>query len=92
MVDAVVMPVAPSASVKPGEGRYFGYTGVGNVLDLSAVTVPVGWVDKNVDVKNSEQQGYEAKGDMDREIWESCECRKFFCLHRADCCSITVFV
>lgn len=74
MIDAVILPVAPSASVRPGEGRYFGYTGVANVLDFSAATVPVGWVDKRLDGRGPEQEGYEPTGDMDREIWESCKC------------------
>ncbi|KAF2763750.1 amidase signature enzyme, partial [Teratosphaeria nubilosa] len=38
-VDAVIMPVAPTASHKRGEGRYFGYTGVWNVLDYAAVAL-----------------------------------------------------
>lgn len=70
-VDAVIMPVAPSASVKKGEGKYFGYTGVGNVLDASVITVPAGTVDKVRDGKK--ERDMEGVGDMDREIWESCE-------------------
>ena len=72
-VDAVLMPLAPSASVEPGKGRYLGYTGVGNVLDYSAAVVPVGTVDKEVDGKD----GYLPVSEMDREIWESCELKVF---------------
>ncbi|KAB2573462.1 Acetamidase [Lasiodiplodia theobromae] len=38
-VDALIAPAAPSASYKPTEGKYFGYTGVFNVLDYSAAVV-----------------------------------------------------
>lgn len=75
VVDAIIMPVAPSASVEPGKGRYFGYTGVGNVLDYTAVVLPVGTVDKEVDrmgAKGQEKE-YVPLSEMDREIWESCE-------------------
>ena len=68
-VDAVLMPLAPSASVEPGKGRYLGYTGVGNVLDYSAAVVPVGKVDKEVDGRYE----YLPISEMDREVWESCE-------------------
>ncbi|CAK1357398.1 Acetamidase [Cercospora beticola] len=50
-VDAVIAPAAPTTSHKPTKGRYFGYTGVWNVLDYSAVAVRSGTtVDKAVDV------------------------------------------
>lgn len=50
-VDAVIAPAAPTTSHKPTEGRYFGYTGVWNVLDYSAVAVRSGTtVDKATDV------------------------------------------
>ena len=73
IVDAVIMPVAPSASVKPGEGAYFGYTGVANVLDFTSIVVPISKVDKTVDVTTKEQQQYQPISDMDRQIWESCK-------------------
>lgn len=71
-VDAVIMPAAPSASVEPGKGRYFGYTGVANVLDYAAVVVPSGKVNKDVDVK-WEGSRHAPVSDMDREIGESCK-------------------
>ena len=57
--------------MEPGKGRYFGYTGVANVLDYTAVAVPVGRVDEEIDVKGGD--GYVPTGETDREIWESCE-------------------
>ena len=72
VVDAVILPVAPSASVEPGKGRYFGYTGVANVLDYAAITMPLGKVDKYIDMKRPPDE-HVPVSDMDREIWESCE-------------------
>ena len=66
------MPVAPSASVEPGKGRYLGYTGVANVLDYSAVVLPVRNVDREID----EKEEYVAISEMDQEVWNSCEFRK----------------
>lgn len=71
-VDAVIMPVAPSASVRKGDGRYFGYTGVGNVVDGAVVVVPAGIVDKEKDGRV--KRDMEGVSEMDKEIWESCEC------------------
>ena len=61
--------------MEPGKGRYFGYTGVGNVLDYTAVVLPVGTVDKDVDVKGGKggENEYLPVTEMDQEIWESCE-------------------
>lgn len=67
------MPVAPSTSVEPGKGTYFGYTGVGNVLDYTVVTVPAGKVDRVVDGNKERWKAHEPVGDMDRQIWESCK-------------------
>ena len=73
-VDAVLLPVAPSASVEPGKGAYFGYTGVANVLDYVAAVVPVTRADREVDIKEKEHVGsYQPISDMDRQIWESCK-------------------
>ncbi|KAI0944360.1 hypothetical protein AcW1_002093 [Taiwanofungus camphoratus] len=64
-VDAVLLPVAPSASFRPGEGVYFGYTGVAVALDYSVVTVPVTTADKD---KDADLRDYEPRNDIDRLI------------------------
>ncbi|KAI0314320.1 amidase signature domain-containing protein [Amylostereum chailletii] len=61
-VDAVLLPAAPTASFRPGEGIYPGYTSVANVLDYTSVVVPVTVVDKTRDLKNDE---YKPVSDMD---------------------------
>ena len=67
------MPVAPSASVQPGKGRYLGYTALASVLDYSVVVLPVGNADKEVDGKEE----YLASSEMDQEVWDSCEFSEF---------------
>ncbi|KAK6440500.1 hypothetical protein LTR95_003278 [Oleoguttula sp. CCFEE 5521] len=50
-VDAILLPTTPYASVKHGDFKYIGYTGVYNVLDYSAVSFPTGlFADEKVDV------------------------------------------
>jgi len=70
-VDAVILPACPSASFKPGESMYFGYTGVANVPDHSTAVVPVTCVDAFIDVPNEK---YSPSGDIDQKIWADCEC------------------
>lgn len=70
-VDAVIMPVAPSVSVRKGEGKYFGYTGVANVLDAASVVIPAGVSDKGKDGRK--ERDMDGVSDMDKTIWESCE-------------------
>ncbi|KAF9888995.1 hypothetical protein FE257_008165 [Aspergillus nanangensis] len=66
-VDAIIAPVAPTASYKPCEGMYFGYTGVYNVLDFSTVAVPVTQVDAAID---GPVEGYTPVSDLDSAIWQ----------------------
>ncbi|KAH6643147.1 amidase signature domain-containing protein [Boeremia exigua] len=49
-LDAILCPTTPYASVKHGDFKYVGYTGVYNVVDYSAVSFPCGIsADKAVD-------------------------------------------
>ncbi|UPX13035.1 Amidase [Ascochyta rabiei] len=49
-LDAILCPTTPYATVKHGDFKYVGYTGVYNVVDYSAVSFPSGvFVDKDVD-------------------------------------------
>jgi amidase len=68
-VDALIAPAAPTASFLPGNGLYFGYTGVFNVLDSSVVVVPITKVDKTRDPK---VEGYVPAGDLDTLVWQQC--------------------
>ncbi|KZF19210.1 amidase [Xylona heveae TC161] len=64
-VDAIISPVAPTASYRPSEGMYFGYTGVYNVLDYSTVVVPVTKADRTLDIPVTD---YTPLSDLDGAI------------------------
>ncbi|EME85207.1 uncharacterized protein MYCFIDRAFT_54362 [Pseudocercospora fijiensis CIRAD86] len=86
-LDAIICPAAPTLSHRPGEGRYFGYTGVWNVLDYSAVTVRSGRrAEKEGDdgkIKTKEGLDGEVMGQYDPELFDGMPiglqvvCRKF---------------
>ena len=67
-VDAVILPVAPTAAVINDKYMYYGYTNVANVLDYTCVTFPVSKADKEVDVFDHE---YTPMNDLDRANWEA---------------------
>ncbi|CAN8102461.1 unnamed protein product [Discula destructiva] len=49
-IDAILCPTTPFSTVKNGQFRHVGYTGVYNVLDYACVSFPTGMVvDKEVD-------------------------------------------
>jgi amidase len=51
IMDVFIAPVNPSVAPRHGhyaKGRYLGYTGTLNVLDFTACTVPIGFVDAKV--------------------------------------------
>ncbi|KXJ90469.1 acetamidase [Microdochium bolleyi] len=65
-IDAIVAPVAPSAAVRHSTFRYYGYTAVVNLLDLTSVVVPVGFADQAVDVANT--AGFDPVSELDRQV------------------------
>ncbi|KAF2489815.1 amidase [Lophium mytilinum] len=73
-VDAVIMPVAPTAAVLPGRYRHFGYTVINNLLDSSCVCIPVTHADKNVDIFDHD---YKPKNETDRLNWEGYDVDKY---------------
>ncbi|KAI8630724.1 amidase signature domain-containing protein [Xylariaceae sp. FL1651] len=68
IVDAVLMPVAPHAAVIPGKYYHTAYTQVVNLMNYSAVVVPITKADKNVDVVN---ESYRPSNEIDRLNWEA---------------------
>ncbi|KIW12957.1 hypothetical protein PV08_08144 [Exophiala spinifera] len=48
-VDGVIMPVCADAACFENSLTYFGYSAIVNVLDFTAVTFPVGFVDMSLD-------------------------------------------
>lgn len=70
-IDAVICPVAPFPAARPEQYHYYGYTVWVNVLDYTAVVIPVTTVDKEVDKTDS---SFEPANETDRAVHESCEC------------------
>lgn len=69
-VDGVICPIAPHAAVIPGQYGHIGYTVFLSVLDYTAVTIPVTYADKRVDVPLTDS---ESLNETDREIQSQCE-------------------
>ncbi|KAI0472365.1 amidase signature domain-containing protein [Xylaria cf. heliscus] len=68
IVDAVIMPVAPHAAVIPGKYYHTAYTEIINLLNYSAVVIPVTKADRLVDIVDS---SYQPSSDLDRMNWEA---------------------
>ena len=69
-VDAVITPVAPYPSVRPGLYQYYAYTSFVNVLDYPSCTIPVTTVDPKVDKK---EENYKPRNEMDKSVEEVCK-------------------
>jgi amidase len=70
-VDAVICPTAPSASYRKGEGRYFGYTGVWNVLDYAVTVVRTRTrCDAQLDARIEKKQPL---NDFDKAVANDCK-------------------
>ncbi|VUC32421.1 unnamed protein product [Clonostachys rosea] len=67
-VDGIITPVASTAAVRHDSFYAYNYTIVWNVLDYSAVTVPVTFADKNVDVAESYPRPL---NDIDKFNWKA---------------------
>lgn len=68
--DGVILPVAPTLAVRPGDFRYYGYSAIANVLDYPSGVFPVTFGDRELDVHD---RTFAPLNDLDREIQETCE-------------------
>ncbi|KAL8680043.1 MAG: hypothetical protein Q9186_003723 [Xanthomendoza sp. 1 TL-2023] len=68
IVDAFIMPVAPNAAVIPGKYSYGAYTEPINLLDYSAVVIPVTKAEKSIDKFDHD---YQPMNGADRKTWEA---------------------
>lgn len=66
-IDAWILPVAPHAAVKHDDYKYYGYSTVINILDWPAVSVPVTFADKRIDIKAME---YKSNNELDAEVYD----------------------
>ena len=64
-MDGLICPVAPFPPPPHGKYCYAGYTCVFNVLDLPSATVPVTFVDPELDIPDPT---YEPKNDIDSVV------------------------
>lgn len=67
-VDTVIMPVAPHAAVIPDKYFHYGYIEIADLLNFTAVAIPITTADKSVDKVTGE---FEPLNDEDRENWEA---------------------
>ncbi|KAK3376423.1 amidase signature domain-containing protein [Lasiosphaeria ovina] len=68
VVDAVIMPVSPHAAVIPGRYYHTAYTEAINLMNYSAVVIPVTTADKAVDVPDP---SFVPLGPEDTRNWEA---------------------
>jgi len=69
-VDALICPVAPGVTTRPGTAKYWYYTSTWNLLDYPAMAFPAGKADKRLDVRVARTT---YMSDLDRENWALCE-------------------
>lgn len=69
-VDGFFTAIAPWAAVMPSKYTYLGYSVFVNLLDYTAVSVPVTKADKTIDVVPS---NYKPLSDADKVVYENCE-------------------
>ncbi|CZR55783.1 related to general amidase [Phialocephala subalpina] len=67
-VDGVILPVAPTAAVIPA------YASTTNVLDFTAVVIPVTTADSKIDVFN---HSYRPLNELDRQNWQAYDPEKY---------------
>ena len=68
VVDAVLLPVAPTAAVITNKYMYYGYTNTGNLLDYTSTTIPVTVADETLDPFDKD---YQPLNDLDKQNWEA---------------------
>lgn len=69
-IDAIVMPITPTAAIRHNQFKYYGYQSVINLLDFTSVVVPVTFADQNIDKK---LDGYTPLNEMDEKVQAECK-------------------
>ena len=66
------MPVMPHAAVPHRCCKWVGYTKVWNLLDYTAIVLPGGQVDQEIDLPKNDMSvvGYEPRNHVDKFIWD----------------------
>ena len=63
------MPVAPSASTRPEQFKYYGYSIIINVLDYTACTVPVTYSNQKTDTASGD---FKPVSQLDQDNMATC--------------------
>lgn len=66
------MPVMPHAAVRHRACKWVGYTKVWNLLDYTALVLPSGMVDRNVDPPKDDPEvvSYKPRNELDKWNWD----------------------
>lgn len=64
-IDAIVIPITPTAAVRHNQFKYYGYASAINLLDFTSVVVPVLFADQEIDKK---LEDYIPLNDMDKKV------------------------
>ncbi|GAA6038197.1 hypothetical protein JCM8097_005789 [Rhodosporidiobolus ruineniae] len=67
-IDGLLCPVAPVTAVPPGGNPWPGYTGMFNLLDVPALSLPFGKVDPALDTRNKD---FTPLNEMDQQIYDA---------------------
>ena len=67
--DGVILPVAATLAVRPGEFQYYGYSAIANVLDYPSGVFPVCMGDSNLDHLADQ----EILSDLDAQVRSTCK-------------------
>jgi amidase len=68
--DGVILPVAATIAVRPGESQYYGYSAIANVLDYPSGVFPVTLGDSTLDTVPDDVQPL---SDLDERVRQTCE-------------------
>lgn len=69
-IDAIIMPITPTAAIRHNQFKYYGYASAINLLDFTSVVVPVTFADKAIDKTN---EVFKPLGQMDKIVQAECE-------------------
>jgi len=69
-VDAIIAPIAPWPAARPGQYTYYAYAGFVNVLDYTAVTIPVLLADKDIDVRVENFAPFDDTDQKTQELYD----------------------
>jgi amidase len=61
-IDAIVMPITPTAAIRHNQFKYYGYASAINLLDFTSVVVPVTFANKAIDLGT---EGYIPLNELD---------------------------